>query len=708
MSFFAELKRRHVYRVAIAYVVSAWLVLQLGSILFPAFEAPAWAMRLLFGFLMLGFLIAILLAWAFEVTPEGVRRTEPVGSIGAGPAHRTQRIGRGFTAMIIVILLAAVGVLGWRQLAYRPAPAQQVATAPSPAGANDKSIAVLPFESLSADKNNTYFADGIRDLILTKLAGVGDLKVISRASTAKYASYPNDLKTIAQQLGVATILEGSVQKAGNQVLISVRLIDTRTDTHVWAQSYRRTLDNIFDVEGEVAGDIAQALDAKLSPAESARLAAVPTTNEAAYDLFLRAEYLVRQSDVDYGGTGYKAAIPLYRQAIAQDPNFALAHARLSYAESGVVWFGSGADGVEKLIADAHAQAERALALQPDLVAGHIALGFGALWFREDYPAALQAFEAVLELRPNDAEALELMGVVRRRQGHFGAAIEKIQQALALDPRNSELAYVMAETCAAVGRNAEAGRFFRRALALDPDNYQAKYGYSALILFGTGDVARALDAAQGDAPRLRLWRVQLLTLQRKYPEALALRAAIPDTLDNFFNTGSRVLTLADLYRLMGDTAHARPLYAQALSQLHTQLTALVFSAIKLSFVWNRIASAELGLGRTDDALAAIAKSQALAAQSGNRFFGPWIAESNAARYAQAGRADLAVPLLSQALATPGIGLFYSPVLLWLDPAWDPIRHDPRFHALRKKYAKYKPARAGNVVPASSDASGASHG
>src|SRR6185437_8899103 len=268
-----------------------------------------------------------------------------------------------------------------------------------------KSIAVLPFENLSEDKGNAYFADGMQDLILTKLADIGDLKVISRTSTAKYQSHPDNLKV-------------SVQKAGNQVLINVQLINASSDSHIWADSYTRTLDNIFGVEGEVAQKIADALKARLSPVESAQLAALPTTNQAAYDLFLRAEYQANKGNLNYETDEFHAAIPLYRQAIQKDPNFALAYAQLSFAESGAVWFGSGEDDVKPLVADSLAQAEKALALQPRLVAGYLALGYNAYWGRQDYPAALKAFAAALKLRPNDADALAATGYVLRRQGRF--------------------------------------------------------------------------------------------------------------------------------------------------------------------------------------------------------------------------------------------------------------------------------------------------
>ncbi|WP_159082135.1 tetratricopeptide repeat protein [Rhodanobacter thiooxydans] len=338
-------------------------------------------------------------------------------------------------------------------------------------------------------------------------------------------------------------------------------------------------------------------------------------------------------------------------------------------------------------------------MQSNLVTAYLAFGYNAYWGRQDYPAALKAFAAALKLRPNDAEALAATGYVLRRQGHFDAAIRAMQQALVLDPRNSTIADNLAETCAVVGRYVEAAQYYRRALALDPDNYQARSDYSSLILVSSGDAARALEMAQGEAPQLQLERVQLLMYQRKYPDALSVLAEIPDSADAFnYQSGPKLLWQANLHRLMGDDAQARALYAQALSKSRSRVATLAGNDDKLSFVWNHVAVAELGLGRLDDALAAAAKSQTLSTRSGDRFFGMGVTGLNAGTYAQAGRADLALPLLAKAFPTPpGLGTTYSPATLGLDPVWDPIRHDPRFQVFLQQYAGYKPASADAIVP-----------
>jgi TolB-like protein/Tfp pilus assembly protein PilF len=707
--FLEELKRRHVWRVAIAYAVAGWLLVQVATQVFPFFAIPGWAVRLVVILIVIGFPVAVIWAWVYELTPEGIRRTAPVDAPDARAEHGHRRIGRKLNAVIVIVVVLAVALLGWRFHAARRAiaPPQNAALtsaapiaekAPASVGMRSvpaKSIAVLPFENLSSDKDNDYFVAGMQDLILTKLADIGDLKVIARTSTAKYASHPEDLKSIGRQLGVATILEGSVQKQGKQVLINVQLIDTNTDSHIWAQDYTRTLDNVFGVEGEVAGKIAAELDAKLSAADAVRLAAVPTRNEAAYDLFFRAEYQANRTQIVGNPTLIGAAIRLYRQAIEKDPGFALAYARLSYVESAHAASG-GEDDAARLDAQARADAAQALGLAPNLAAAQIALGYNLYWSRRDYDGALRAFAKALALRPNDSGALEGQGLVQRRMGRFDEAIVSFERAFAQDPRNSVLADDVGSTYMMVGRYPDAERWLSRALTLSPDNIPVKEDLAHSILFGSGDVVRAMTAAAGDDSRLKVAsRVPLLIYQRRYREALDLLDGTPlDIPANVSATFLRYVivgkpqTEAWLFRLLGEPERGRPLYGQVLPSLEAQLGSQ--QDLDLARVWSRIAEAELGLGHTREGLDAIAKSMAIVSGSGDRAYAPRLMRVDAQQYAQADRPDLAVPLLARALATPGIGGDYSPVMLWLDPYWDPIRRDPRFQALLQQYARYKPA------------------
>ncbi|MGH8118235.1 MAG: tetratricopeptide repeat protein [Rhodanobacteraceae bacterium] len=478
------------------------------------------------------------------------------------------------------------------------------------------------------------------------------------------------------------------------MLINLQLIDTQTDAHIWAEAYTKTLTNVFGVEGDVAEKVAMALKARLSPAETARLTSDMSANNAANNLFLEAEYQANQGQIEYDTASWKAAIPLYQQAIVKAPDFALAHARLSYVQSELAWFGGGGMDVRQLNADARSNAEQALKLSPNLPAAWLALGYIDYHGRGDYSAALKAFGAALRLRPNGADALAARGFVQARQGRFGAAIVSFQRAIALDPRNSALALELGTICMQASRYPEAERALQRALALDPHNRQAKAALSYSILLTTGDIPRALTAAQGDDPFLDLMRAGLLIYQRQYQQALVLLDSVPDTPDNFGSGsgGPKVLQQAKLDGLMGNMPRARGLYAQALPKIRAQLVQQ--QGIDLAFVLQSLASAEVGLGQTTQALDAIAKSQAIIARSHDNVYGPVAQQINASLYAEAQRPDLAVPLLAKALASPGLGYVYSPVMLWLDPAWDPIRHDPGFQALLKQYVKYKPA----VIPA----------
>src|SRR5881409_549253 len=389
-NFFAELKRRNVYKVAIAYGVVAWLLMQVASQIFPFFEIPNWAVRLVVLLLVIGFPVAMILAWAFELTPEGIKRAEDVDV----SKSLTRKPGRKLDFFIIAVLLLVIAALLFQR--FRPE------VSPAVSSALEKSIAVLPFDNLSRDPDNAYFSDGIQDEILTKLAGIGDLKVISRSSTAKYKSKPEDLKTVARELGVATVLEGSVQKAGNRVRVNAQLLDARIDTHLWAKSYDRDLKDVFAVESEVAQEIADTLRAKLSPSQSDALATAPTRDTEAYDLFLKGEYEQHQADIVNSAELFDRAQTFYRQALARDPGFALAYARLAYSQLFRHWSVSRLTPAELI--EVKSNIDRALAIAPTLPDAHLALAVFHYWGHRDYDPALRELDRVIELQPNNAKA----------------------------------------------------------------------------------------------------------------------------------------------------------------------------------------------------------------------------------------------------------------------------------------------------------------
>ncbi len=330
-SFFTELKRRNVYKVAVAYAVAAWLLIQAASILFPTFDAPPWLMQIFVVILVIGFLAALVFSWAFEITPEGIVRESEVEH--GKPI--TRRTGRKIVAMTVVLAIFAAGLLIFQVLRARStmAPRQSEAATAIP----EKSIAVLPFENRSEDKANAYFADGIQDEILTRLSNIADLKVISRTSTRQYQSKPANLREIAKQLGVATILEGSVQKVADQVRVNVQLINAQSDSHLWADTYDRKLTDIFAVETEIAKRIAESLQAELTGREEQALAVKPTDNPEAYDAYLRGLAFEARYSSSYSPDLMRKATAFYERAVQLDPNFALAWARLSRA-NGRIYF----------------------------------------------------------------------------------------------------------------------------------------------------------------------------------------------------------------------------------------------------------------------------------------------------------------------------------------------------------------------------------
>src|SRR6476646_10449369 len=390
IAFFEEVQRRKVYRIAAAYIIAAGFLIQIASATFPAWDLPNWSLRLVITLLLIGFPIALILAWAYDVTPQGIQVTPQVPG-----THRRRNLV--FLIATAVILSSAAGFFLLPRASARKI---------------DKSIAVLPFENLSAEKENAYFADGMQNEILTKLATVRDLKVISRTSTAKYQSKPGNLKTVAQELGVSTILEGTVQRAGDKVRVNVQLIDARADTHLWATSYDRDLKDVLAVESEVAAQIADALKANLSPIESQVLAAARTENTEAYDLFLRGQYEFHQAESNLVADAYDRADAFYQQALARDPNFAEAAAELARNRLSRHWFISPLAPTE--LEEVKSLIDRALALAPNSPEAHFALGLFFYWGHRQYENALAEFNRTLELQPNNALARQNCAAVYRR------------------------------------------------------------------------------------------------------------------------------------------------------------------------------------------------------------------------------------------------------------------------------------------------------
>ena len=457
-TFFGELRRRNVYKVAIAYAVVGWLLTQVATQVFPFFEIHNWAVRFIVLAIVIGFPIAIVIAWAFELTPEGLKRTEAADREPTKPARSK--------AWIYVVMMAAALSVGLFLIGRSALRNQQSGQAEI----TNKSIAILPFENLSEEKANAYFAEGIQDEILTKLAVVRDLKVISRTSTAKYQSKPDNLKAVAKELGVSTVLEGAVQRAGDKVRVNVQLIDARTDSHLWAKTYDRDFKDVFAVESEVAQEITETLQAKLSSSESHALASVPTQDPQAYDLFLQGEFQLRAAESAPLAETYARAEALYRQAIMRDPKFAQAYAALAYCSLSSHWFLSRRtpaqlDEVKSLV-------DRALELAPDSPEAHLSLAIFHYWGYRQYDAALAELDRVLNLQPNNAKAQQYRSWIHRRQGKWEQSLTEAKLAQELDPRDGQIPANNALGYVTLREWNEAERYASRALAIDPNNFLA--------------------------------------------------------------------------------------------------------------------------------------------------------------------------------------------------------------------------------------------
>ncbi|HJX82214.1 MAG TPA: hypothetical protein VJ248_09295, partial [Candidatus Udaeobacter sp.] len=424
---FGELKRRNVYKVAVAYAVVAWLLIQVATQVFPFFELPNWAVQMVVLAMVIGFPIAVVCSWAFEMTPEGIKLERDIDR------RVTRKTGRKLTALITVVAALAAGVTTFRFLHSERGNAERQATLA--AEIDSKSIAVLPFENLSEEKANAYFADGIQDEILTRLSKIADLKVISRTSTERYKSAPENLPEIARQLGVAHILEGSVQKQGDAVHVTVQLIKAATDSHVWADSFDRKLTDIFSVESEVAKAIADQLQVQLTGREKEVIAAKPTDNPEAYDAYLRGlAYTVKTQNTP---ANYLGAQKYFREAVRLDPKFALAWALLSYVDARG-YHTTNLQPTAALREEARQAFETALALDVNLGEAWVAKGYYHYGCVNDFETAVRCYEQARKFLPNSSLIPQSLAFVARDQGQWERSESYFNEAERLDPRSVSL------------------------------------------------------------------------------------------------------------------------------------------------------------------------------------------------------------------------------------------------------------------------------
>ncbi|HEX4641661.1 MAG TPA: tetratricopeptide repeat protein [Chthoniobacterales bacterium] len=665
MNFFSELKRRNVYKVAVAYAVVAWLLIQASSILFPTFEAPPWVMKVVVVVVVIGFPIALIIAWAFELTPEGLKRTE---SAAEAPGRTSG--GRVWIYVVIAGVLLSAGLFFLGRYTARTTSKEEDGRR-SAVSLPAKSIAVLPFASLSEDKANAYFADGIQDEILTRLSKIAELKVISRTSTQQYQSKPGNLAEIAKHLGVAHILEGSVQKSGDSVRVNVQLIKAEGDSHLWAETYDRKLTDIFAVETEVAQRIADSLAAKLTGHEKEAINYVGTKIPAAYDAYLRGIALRNsQSPQDQ-----ERLIQYCRQAVALDPNFAAAWVDLAFAEGLKYSSGYRTEPQRLLVKEA---AENALRLDPGHGDGHAAMGMYLYYCLRDYDQALVELEKAREQAPNQPLTIQAIGLVKRRQGKLEESIALLLEASQLDPLNQDMWMNLAWSYRGMRRFGDAHAMLDRAYAIAP-NDQVIVARKVNTCLAQGDLATASRLLEPLTLRITddayESAVTLLVFQRRFDEAiakitadLAREESMSPLLTAFVHT-----TLGALHIVAGKKDQAEPF----LSKAEAELLALRQQGNTSAEVSATLLEIHALLGRRAEVEREV--PELIASLAKDRWRGP-SAEADAARaYSSLGARDRALPILERLLVQPYADSL-TPALLRLDPVWDPIRDDPRFQKL----------------------------
>jgi len=650
--FFDEVKRRKVYQVAAAYIIAAGGIIQLASAAFPAWELPNWVLRLVIVLLLMGFPIALILAWAYDITAQGVRATP---SPAVPRSHRRRNV-----VMLVltgVVISAAAGFFLLPRVSAHKC---------------DKSIAVLPFENLSDEKENAFFADGIQDDVLTNLSKVGDLKVISRTSVMPYRGKATNVREIGKALGVGAILEGSVRRNGNRVRVNVQLINAENDEHMWAEDYDRDLTDVFAIQTDLAQQIVRELQAKLSPMEKAQIEHRPTENGEAYLAFMQGHEILNRPDKFRSNTD--KAEQFFEEATKLDPNFAGAFAALARVHE---WSYRDYDPTPARKEKARVAAEAAIRLQPDLPEAHLAMGFYYYYCERDYQGALKEFAIAKLSLPNSADVHMAIGAIERRQGKWKESTANMERAASLSPKDAWVLQNLADNYYA-NRNFEtAEKIFDRAIEAAPQSLGPRAEKARLVLDWKGDLS-AMEQELTQVPAgvdpdglVTFSRLQLLLLQRKFPEAIALLNQSPQDVFHYdkpreFFEGAIYTFLNDKEKAVSAFERARPIAEKAVRESPNDASRHIILGMILA-----------GLGEKELAIVEGKRAVELLPESEDALDGPKTTVALAQIYTWTGETDQALQLLERSLNTPSGVTVPS---LRLDPMWDPLRSDPRFQAL----------------------------
>ncbi|PZR76486.1 MAG: hypothetical protein DLM73_02465 [Chthoniobacterales bacterium] len=672
-TFVQELKNRRVYRVAIAYLVGGSAVVQLAGTVFPIFHAPEWVQQLFVVLVATCFPVALGLAWSFDLRGGAIEKTS------LGSHSRLANRKRLWVLVAIGSFVAGAGLAGY-WLWHPWATDSRSAEGPEKV-ISGKSIAVLPFENLSDEKDAGYFTEGVQDEILMYLSRVADLKVISRTSVMQFKSGgTRNLRAIASELGVAHVLEGTVQRSSGRVRITAQLIDARTDAHVWAERYDRELADVFEIQTEVAEKIVSQLKARLSPDEKAAIQQRPTHDLAAYELYLRARNLIEaNSFTTRAKENLLEATRLLQDAVARDPSFLLAHYQLATAQDQLYHF--GIDHTPARLAAAEAAVQATVRVRPDSGEAHLALAQHLYWAYRDYDRAHKELSIARRLLPNEPAVLLLAGYIDRRQGRWELSIEEMESALELDPRNL---FILKQLCFSyqnLRRYKDMAVSLDRILEIGPKDTNTRVQRALLELEWHAD-SRPLHSAVENilaedpdamASLIGQWMFLVLCERNRAGARQLLDAIGPEGSEDLGIQYPKAWYEGVVARALGDTEKARAAFIVARATVEKTVREQPTYAQPFSL----LGMIDAGLGRKEDAIQEGRRAVELLPVSKDALSGPGLLENLAMIYAWTGEKEQACGQLTVLISLP-YDLSYGK--LRLHPSWDPLRGDPSFEKI----------------------------